>query len=571
MSIDFDQIKMEISHYAKDLALAYIDSWRQDEKEHEAIFSKLIISIFYKYKNHIVFISKMHRADLIDCLSTHTAKYLAFFESKSFPKSEIEQYKLEIDKIINFLKEHVDDANNTSIEYNLCSELTYKITYNAQMLIAVQSHNQSAKDNLLALAIVYSIKLLKPADHNILLNRLLSVKEIWNVESLSEALPNSIKNIFYHNIETYIEINSIDNESSAFEQIIHYFTLTNNIMEHLSDIGLIHLYDRLKNIDTNPIITNLLSLIHIESAYRSNYNRLSDTGYELLSRFQTFDVIMHQIDNLECSLMEFYLLKKDSFLTLFLQSFHKHAEYIHVLGIAREESMHSIINKIEANIYDLPKQDVILTGLFESIKNKLNNLHDVNVKKKINDLDKFQIGSIRTKYLLLFKNIYNLFEDNVLANNFLQETFAHKVASSFHFPNLSNSVDKIRILAKDRKEIKSQILELKLIYIFNTVGLTNKISNFDFKKIALLPEVKSATDFAYAVVKNIISNCSILQLGTLYDNLINKENLTNHQLFLKNLIRGEALTRKTFTIKLLSFISSNIKREYDCLKEIVES
>jgi len=565
----YNEIMLELSDYARELSLGYIDSWGHEEKTREAAFAKRIISTFYKYRSHLALMSKMHRRDLEDCIQTHKNKYLSLFEANNFSKSEIAQYLSEIKEIIFSIKTHAQGENLERKEVDIVSQLVYKITHNAQVLFAEQSHNQLAKDTILASAIVYQIKSLDSDNQNKLLDRLLLIKEIWNIENAEEGEKEKIKYKFYQNLASFIDTNFIDNIESAFNQIISFFVIKSSVLEQLTDLQLIHLYDRLKNSEQiNKLSPQLLDTIHTESQYRYSYNRLDDSGYELLSRFQNLDALTHQIEGFEFATVELHLLHNTNFLSQYLQLLLKQVDNIRAFGLAKNDNLLAIIKKIDTKIRHLSVQEQqTIKSVLTSFRGKLGNALEGHIQKRFVELDKYTINSLTTKYRLLLENMLHLFEDDALGRKFLREGFVTKLASSFYFPNLSNSVDKIRKMAEDKKEVRAQLLELNLSDIFLHPGVLNKITSLDFKKVALNPEIKSPADFVHALVKHIISVCSAFQLEILYKPLLGLEDLTPLQIYLREEVAKE-VRQRTSVAKMMYSIVSGGKKEYDRLGRI---
>ncbi|MBY0533376.1 MAG: hypothetical protein K2P31_00230 [Rickettsiaceae bacterium] len=569
MTSYYNEIMLELSDYARELSLGYIDSWGHEEKTREAAFAKRIISTFYKYRSHLALMSKMHRRDLEDCIQTHKNKYLSLFEANNFSKSEIAQYLSEIKEIIFSIKTHAQGENLERKEVDIVSQLVYKITHNAQVLFAEQSHNQLAKDTILASAIVYQIKSLDSDNQNKLLDRLLLIKEIWNIENAEEGEKETIKYKFYQNLASFIDTNFIDNIEAAFDQIISFFVIKSSVLEQLTDLQLIHLYDRLKNSEQiNKLSPQLLDTIHTESQYRYSYNRLGDSGYELLSRFQNLDALTHQIEGFEFATVELHLLHNTNFLSQYLQLLLKQADNIRAFGLAKNDNLLAIIKKIDTKIRHLSVQEQqTIKSALTSFRGKLGNALEGHIQKRFVELDKYTINSLTTKYRLLLENMLHLFEDDALGRKFLREGFVTKLASSFYFPNLSNSVDKIRKMAEDKKEVRAQLLELNLSDIFLHPGVLNKITSLDFKKVALNPEIKSPSDFVHALVKHIISVCSAFQLEILYKPLLGLEDLTPLQIYLREEVAKE-VRQRTSVAKMMYSIVSGRKKEYDRLGRI---
>ncbi len=565
----YSKIMLELSGYARELSLGYIDSWGHEEKIREAVFAKQIISTFYKYRSHLALMSKMHRRDLEDCLQTHKNKYLSLFEINNISKSEITEYLSEIKEVIYSIKTHAQEENLERTELDIVSQLVYKITRNAQVLFAEQSHNQLAKETILASAIVYQIKLLDSDGHNKLLDRLLLIKEIWNIENAEEGEKETVRYKFYHNLASFIDTNSVDNIEVAFDQITSFFIIKSSILEQLSDSQLIHLYDRLKNSEqVNKLSPQLLDMVHTESQYRYSYNRLGDSGYDLLSRFQNLDALTHQIEGFEFAVVEAYLLHNSNFLSQYLQLLLKQADNIRAFGLAKNDNLLAIIKKIDTKIRHLSGQEQqIIKSTLASFRGKLGNALEGHIQKRFVELDKYTINSLTTRYRLMLKNMLHLFEDDALGRKFLREGFVAKLTNVFYFPNLSNSVDKIRKMAEDRKEVRAQLLELNLSDIFIHPGVLNKITSLDFKKVALNPEIKSASDFVQALVKHIISVCSAFQLEALYKPLLGLEDLTPLQIYLREEVAKE-VRQRTSVAKMMYSIVSGGKKEYDRLGRI---
>jgi len=569
VSISYSKIMLELSEYARELSLGYIDSWGSEETKREAVFAQRIISTFSKYRNYLALMSKMHRRDLEDCLQTHKNKYINLFEINDIEKSDIATYISQIKEIISSIKIHAQEEELERTELDIVSQLVYKITHNAQVLFAQQSHNQLAQDAILALAIVSQIRLLDLDNQSKLLDRLLLVKEIWNVENSVEGAKDSVKYNFYHNLTTILDTNSLDNVEIAFEQITSFFVKKSSILEQFTDFQLIHLYDRLKNSQqANQLNTELLDMIHTESQYRYSYNRLGDSGYDLLSRFQNFDALMHQVEGFEFAIIESYLLHNTNFLSQFLQLIFKQADNIRGFGLTKNVNLLAIIKKMDTKIHHLSGQEQqTMKSLLSSFRGKLGNTLESHIQKRFAELDKYTTNSVTTRYVILLENMSNLFEDNALGRKFLREGFVGKLVSAFYFPNLSNSVDKIRKMAQEKKEVRVQLLELNLADIFINPGVLNKITSLDFKKVALNQEVKSATDFVHALVKNIISACSVFQLEILYKPLLSIEDLTPLQGYLRAEVAKE-VHQRTSVVKMMYSILSGGKKEYDRLGRI---
>ena len=495
---DFDNIILELKDFAHSLNMSYIDSFAQEPGTvHKSLFAKNIVESLHKNKHLLSLLSKLHKQDLDDCLRTHGDKYIRSFTEAKKPESEVADFQEKIVGIIDSLKNEPQDNSLENQELNLIGERLYKILKNAQVLFAEQSHNTQAKDSLQAIAISYSCYTLNYDEQNILSDKLLQIKELWTIDAIESADVQGAQYKFHQDPLSRIKLQETDDNNSAFEKITILLTGTFSTLNTISDEQLIRLYDRNKNLEWSyPGIVLLLNRIHNEAQFRYSYNRLSDSGYDLLNRFQSFDALTHQIDNLEFSVMESFLINNTNFINDTLLFLTKHADNIRGLALSKDQNLGAIFKRIDAKIHHLSgSQQEACKSAFTSLRGKLGNSLEPNIQKRYMDLDNFAKTTLQNRYNDLFEKLDLIVEEKEGYIDYIQELFVKKLTKDFYLPNLSNSIDKLRKMADDRSAASELLSQLHLADIFLREGALNKISSLDFKYVSHDYDIKSAEDY----------------------------------------------------------------------------
>ena len=565
----YNSVILELKEFAHALNMGYITSFLQEKSLREVTFAKHIVASLYNSRKLLAFLSKMHSKDLEDCLKTHKIKYIRSLENQDNAQEEIATFEENLQKIFQALNALEVEEGIENSEIDLISERFYKIVKYAQLLFAEQSYNQQIKDNLQANALVLSLDKLDYDAQKKLLEKLLLVKEIWCIDNAIEANIEGIKYQFQYNPQQKLELKGGEDIDTIFNRAITLLTSDSLVLEQLSDEQLIHLYDRIKNYEWNcPTIPSLLLNLHDESQFRYSYNRLNDSGYELLNRFQSYDAIIHQIVSLEYAIVESYLINNSGFFNKFLKLLYKHTDNIRALGLNKDKNLNAILKKIETCLYHMPASEKENNqAALKSLKGKLGNSLESHVRKRYIDLDKFTIHTLQDKYESLFQNLENLLDDNVSGRQYLHDVLVSKLTHDFYLPNLSNSVDKLRNMVEYRKEVRRKLKQLNLVNIFLGKGMLNKIQSLDFKKISINPKIKVASDYVNLLIKEIIGNCSAFQLEVLYRPLVSDKELSKTQLYMKEEIIKEIHQRTSITKMIYSVVRGR-KKEYDHLKHI---
>lgn len=564
----YQQIISSLKKFSRDLGYSFFNSFAVEESQRESILALDIVAILKDNVDYIKFMSKMHKKDLADCIHTYHSKYIASFSNHHISKEKITKFNKDCEEILKKMHDTYE-TNMESKELDHIGHLAYKITKNAAVLFAEQSHNKAIKDTIIANAISFQIDQLSFDDQNKLTDQLLSVKELWNIENENDANKDKNKYRFFHNFEHILKFNEDSQIVDVFDQIACLLVDKFSILEELDDTQILHLFDRLKNLDQHDgTIYNLLEKLHTEAQYRYSYNRLDDLGYELLNRFQNYDVISHQIEKLGSTIVTSLLLKPGVLVHGILSQLIKQSDNIKFFGQTRNENLLNLIKKIDTKLHHLAgTEHNEIKSLLGVFRGKLGNQTDQQAYKKLAQLDKFEVFSLTAKYKKLFENLDNLYLDNALGRKFIRETLATTIAHSFYFSNLTNSIDKIRKLTAERKEVKELILELNLTDIFIGANLNNNILELDFKMISAGSEIKSALDFTKAVIKEIVAKCSAFQLEILYRPLLKVDYLTPIQISLREEVMSET-HRRTSVAKMMYSVFLGRKKEYDKLSTL---
>lgn len=562
-------VKLKLKEWAHNLSMSHISSFLEEGPKGELLFAQQIVTFLCQNKKLLPFLSKMHREDLIDCLRTHKVKYLRMFDVDGAEHTIVEKFKSNIDEIFLVLKQTQLDVEFEFTELDTFGERIYQIVHNAQLLFAEQSHNQQAKDTLQAQAIVLSFINLDIDDQQNLIKKMLLVKEVWCIESKKEAGLETIKYQFHKDPQKHLQMQEEKNIDIAFEQIIQLLTKKTSVLESLTDEQLIHLYDRLKNYEWNcEFIVQLMHKVHAESQFRYSYNRLTDSGYDLLNRFQSNDAITHQIEALQFSIVEAYLINNVNFIQKLILLLAKHPENIKALALNKNVHLAAIFKKIDTKLHHMSEQEMGgCKTSFLSLKGSLGHAVDIHVQKRYIELDQYTIHTLQDKYSNLFINIQKLLEHPEESKQYLQSVLASKVAHDFYLPNLSNSIDKLRKMAEYRLEVKEQFQQLSLIEIFLGDRVINKIISLDFKKLTIGYDIKNASDYIRVVVQKIVSMCTAFQLDALYKPLLHEQNLSKLQVHLKNQITKQ-IHQRTSVAKMVYSIVRGRKKEYDSLRRL---
>ena len=536
--------------------------------ERELFCAKAIVMALNNSDDILSLLSKPHRQDLMDSLTTHGKRYLKRYSKYPELKDEALIFQNSLDGAVK--KISTADKNKIALqnlEIDLLSEQLYKILQKIQLFFSSQSQNKNSLEFIHALSIVYKIGSISLQEQIILTNLLIFAKELWYTEyKIANFKEVNILSRFYLAPTQILQINADDLDAEAiFNVIIQKLTSTeNSVLTHLPDEHILSLYDRLKNHEESVTVFELLKKIHKEAWFRYSYNKLDDTKYQLLSRFQNFDAISHQIENLSFNVLEAYLFKKPNFTKEILVSIAKHSHNIKALSINKNKNLIKTLNHIDKKLKNQSKGADGSVAMLSNVKISLNKPLPSKVKKHYSELDKFHNTTLQKKYSDLFLNIVSIFEDRESSKEFLQNILTYRLASDYHLPRLSNSINKLRSQALDRKKVVYLLSELNFLTIFSP-GNFNNITSFDFRKSEKIIALISPVEYVKSLIDSICLNINAFQLETLYKSVAYNIKLTTAQVLLIDSIKIQIKQRMTVS-KLLYSIVSGKKKEYNKLK-----
>jgi hypothetical protein len=567
---DYNNIILEVKDFSHSLSMGYIDSFAQEEGgKRESMLANNIIQSLYKYKHLFLYLSNLYRKDLEDTLRTHEKQYIENFRHAKKPESEITDFQKKVIDIVEHLNEKAEGQTLENQELKFVGERIHKIVRNAQLLFAEQSNNNQVKISLQACSIAFSCYCLKYNEQNALYEQLLQVKELWEISDANSANPQSIKYKFHYDTMSRLQLIEYDDAISSFEQTVVLLTGQLSTLDTLTDEQIIHLYDRFKNLEwTYQSTPLLLNRLHEEAQFRYSYNRLSDAGYDLLNRFQSFDTLLHQIDNFEFAIIESYLINNSSFTGNTLELLSKRTENIRGLALTKDKNLEAIFKKIDSKIHHMSgSQQKNSESKFKSLQSEINQSLEATIQKQYVELDKFTELTLQKRYRSLFKKLDAIIEEKENYVEYIQELFIKKITKDFYLPNLSNSLDKLRKMRGSKLKVSLLLSQLNLADIFLKDCSLNKILSLDFKHATPGSEIKTPIDYVHKLISNIVSMCSAFQLETLYKPLLNKDLKTETQTYLKEEITRQ-IHERTSIGKMMLSIARGQKKEFDLLESI---
>jgi len=564
------KILEEVGSFLSSLNLEYVNSYQQTDQLKKGFFAFGIIKTLSQNSNLLNYLNQHSRQDLIDSINIHSNKYIEAWDLDATNTNMTSIFKSNIVLLLQHLKSDniIQSQNLTHNEFEIVRDLVKNIIHICRTLFAEQAYKKEALDKLQAMTIAFNL-------HNIpytlqvqLIDKLLLIKELWQLGDKPYEPNDNFQLFFYLNISKILSNLKFTNESEAFDGIITLFVDDHQVLQSFSNEELLNLYDRLSNIEFhNPLIDNLLHKLHHESQFRYGYNRLHDTSYELLKRFQSYDAILQQIEFTSFSIAESFLLRNNIFAEETIALISKHTDNIKAIGIAKASEIVNTLNKIKSEISASNNDDQTLQ-MFNSVESKFFNNLDSHVLKKYSELTHFTISSLKAKYIGLFQNIKNLIDKEIGYTEFLQQTIARKLSQDYYVSSLSGSVDKLKLMAKERSEIFEQLSEIDFVEVFSQEHF-NKISSLNFRKQLINIEIKSKSDYVHAIIMVLVANFSASQLESIYRPLI-KDNLNKTEIIIKQELIKQIKQRTSLSKLIISLFKGN-KKEFNKLKGIENS
>ena len=507
--------------------------------------------------------------DLIDTLHTHSGKYIAALNDNKLLSDIASDFQSTVTKLESVLKQrhklYKQGSSNDSKETRILSNLTTSAVAILKTLYAELSYNIENIEKLEAYSIVFNTPV-NITQLSLLFDKLMLARELWVVDNAAPEKPGSFKLDFFANTAQIISEFNTNDPGTSFEKILELF-VNNKVLEDFSNEKLTSLYDRLKNLDIHEAAIDIvLEKIHHESQFRYSYNRLTDSGYDLLKRFQTFDSIAQQIEAAEFLATESYLVRSATFIPELVAIVGKLSDVIKVLDLTKDEDLEIVIVRIKADLLHQRQEDSALYSMISSIKNTLETPTEPSLRKRYSEIDHFAQRVLTGRFKHLFVSFKNLLNDDPTDDKiFLNQTIVRRFAQEFSITNQSNSVAKLRLLAQERAEIASLLFEIDFVDIFNHENINN-ITSLDFKKQISGLNIKTPAEYVSAIIKVLVASCSASQLECLYRPLL-QGNLTKTEGLLKREISNQIKQRTTLT-KLVYSVLTGQKNEYDKLSSI---
>lgn len=559
---------------------------------HDFGFITEIIAILDDHKHLLIYANGRTRKDLAQHLKN---SYEIFFKAKNIlfdmndANTEL-RFKQHQENLLNFLDSKENHKNHLAVpeEREILAELLTKIIRKFNILLSGKAAQENL-DKLQAMAIAFNSNL--PFDEQMkLASDLLLVKELWqpilhinisNNVNQTYHIPGVADN-FVETLKFKTSLNKAPRETlehfnyesakDLFNNLLELLIKQYHALEFLTNNEIIAIYDRLKNHDPDQswIIEFLLEL-HKESQLRYNANRLSDSGYELMKRFQSYDTIVHQIDLSEFTLAESFLLRRPKLLHEIMLVIGKHTDNIKAFGMVNSNEVTNALQKIkihlEHNIHKNIHGNADFTLLL-SVQSKLMEKLEPHISKRYTEFDKFTILALKIRYIKLFHHINNFLKsiNNEMQNaSFVQELIIHKLAQDYCSMHHHNSLQKLRAANEEKSIMAQRLNQIDFVKIFDEENL-NRITNLNFRKQFATHEQKTSLNYINSIIYSLVSDCTASQLEKLYKSLQQKE-LSEIQLIIKQEIINQ-ITKRTTISKLIYSIFSGSKKEFERLKSL---
>lgn len=564
---EYKSLLQKIGNCFTELNAEYISAQTQSSALKEAWFAYGIVKTLLQNVPLLGFGSLRSKQDLIDSIEIHSKKYLSMFEAQEVGRETALIFQTNLTNLSNHCTHSKQPQSHslTAQEFDVIRDLATDVLQKCQSLFAEQAYNQETLDRLQASSIVFNDLKLAVKQQFQLLDKLLLVKELWQIQHYAAENVNNLSYDFNLNPRATLAQVSSDDVDQTFEQLTNIFTDTHLALQNLSNERLIDLYDRLENFEPQAIVlNNLLQKLHREAQFRYGFNRLSDSGYELLKRFQSYDAIAHQIEIAEFAISESYLLKKNTFLQEVVNTISKHVDNIKAVGAAKDPCVKSVMTMLKQNLAHAHSSEQSPATTLSLITDKLAAGIDSHIYKRYAELDKFATSSLKTKYENLFHDLKQLLEGDVArSHNFLQQSIVRKVAQDYHFSNLIGSYPKLKTIAAERAAIAKMLLEINFVEMFNE-NHPNSITSLNLKKNIKDSNPQTIVDYVQSIVHALVTQSSAAQLESLSETIQGDSKVQN---ILREEIAKHTLAR-TSIVKMFYSMVTGRKQEFNKLKTI---
>lgn len=505
------------------------------------------------------------KQDFIDAIENNKAKYLLFLDINK-KHQELDLFEESILKLKNHIKstqiQEIEINNINSEEIDILEYIISEFINCCKVIFISEAYIYNLSEKMLSIIISFKFYLLKPKELKLLYSNLLYISEMLYYKVYDD------NNLYILNSEFIDNLASTENDvEDIFYNIVDLYINKLNIIENFDNQSIINLYNKLKNIEINNNGINIILEKLYEEAYlRYNFNKLDDNSYDLMNYFQSYHDICNQILVNKMFITEIYLYDQKKFFEELCMIFSQHMKYIKYINITKIPVIQNLIYKLESEHIQYFGKDINFLKKINNIKNHLNSTNvDIKILNNL-ELSVFDKNNLKIQYHDLFGYIHDLIE-NQLDNQTISSFIIKKIAQDYYINNSTNSLEGLRNLLSDKKQIEEQLSFIDFAILLKCQG--NKISTMLIRKYTTAVKFNNIIEYMIYVLKYIVNNSTIKQLNILYK-LIIHDNLTGLKKALKKFIIIEIDKRNTFSNTIISFIK-NKKEDYTNLQKMKKS
>ncbi|WP_375327378.1 hypothetical protein [Candidatus Tisiphia endosymbiont of Nemotelus uliginosus] len=523
--------------------------------------------------------------DLLNYLTVDTQKHLSSFlqgegyqaidtlKQKAIKVGEIPKLTTDLTQIIEYLDHYTNNYSET-VEVNTgiqkVQELTENLIQQCCNVIKPGPDPQEPFNKFQAYTIALNVDILLREQHHDFLDQMLLIKELWQVDRIvsSKKLSNIL--LFHSNILLLLKKDKVQDYEEALKKIINFLLYDHNVLIELPNASLVNLYKRLKDInDPSLLYSKILVKIYEEAKFRAHDNKININGYELFKLFESYNTILHQIENAEFAIVEKFLLKRSAFLHEVLINITKHIDSIIITSVTNSPELSYILSHIRKALTQNIQNGHTISLMISSLESKLTASIHNKVIRRYGALDSFTKNLLKNRYQLLFNNIIALNEININSSAFIQRTIIQKIASDYRDYKINvNSDSTLRVIHNEREEILKQLSEINFIELFQDRYL-NKMSSLNFKKYARKENTQTPGAYVKLIIQILLNNFTVAQLQALMQFLLDGHFVTIHSIVKQELLLQ---VKKRMTLgKILYYIFTRRKDEITMLNNIKKS
>jgi hypothetical protein len=559
------------------LSSEYIAACKHPNTLRRSLRSFGIIRLLINNKYLLDYLDPDSQKKLLSAIESYGNKFVEILKQQKYQIDEIVIFTNSLEQIVDYLKnyDYLQIEKHQLPSSEIVTNLAREFIQYCCALITEEPDNLDIISNLQATAIIVNIDGLSIEQQKLLLNKLLSIRELWLIDATTELKEESIILLFHNNILSILKEEKLDDtklencHSIIFERIIVFLLDDHNILMELTNNKLISLYNRLQNLCTNSqAINHILIKIHDESKFRNNYNKLKNSGYDLLKLFENYTIIIYQIENSEFVIVEKFLLNKKGFMHEILINITRHIDFIRMLNIREHHDLNYILDHIRIELTKNFQSGHTIALMISSIESKFSSDLEDNIINRYFSLDNFTKNALRTRYQSLFRNIISLLEKDQNYTKFVQQAIISKIASDYKINIKIASAKMLRSIEAERLEVIKKLSEINFVEIFRGQYL-NKTTSLNFRKYMRTITITTPLGFVIIIIKLLLTNFTTEQFKVLLPWVINGNKTT-----MQRSVRHELVTqvkKRTTISKMIYYLLTGRKKELDNLNFIKKS